>query len=1539
MASPSASFPVPDGDAPHLYPSTSEFASFSSYVLKAENRYGASTGMVIVHPPAGWAPRGDLSYADIRDITVSRPIRQQVVGGRGIFFEVLVEQRSRSVDEFRADCTKYDATYLTAPPEPLEDGEQGVAGVFPGPRMAKAAAAREAAAAASAVGGRSATAAVATETAESSAVEGRGVLATVCEVGSDDAAPAQTGSADAEDDSGDTAALEAEQPYLPAECLPSPDNSGLNGASAESRTASAARERRVACDTGGMTLREVERLYWRGVPTRMPTYGADSPGSLFEQPLAGMWDLSRLPTILRAVPYSIPGVTTPFLYFGTFGATFAWHTEDADLHGINYIHAGSPKTWYAIPPADRPRFERLAANMYAGHAGGCRQFLRHKQCLLTPEFLARHGVDVVRATHPAGTFAVVFAGVYHAGFNHGWNVAESVNFGSVSWLRGVGRAAVACRCRADSVSLDLDALEAIVWPVLGRRGKGGKRRKAIGAVSSAAGASDDDGDANGDGSGGSGSMGARRPSGGGPPRRRRPPPPPPLSTADDAADIRELAAEMADLQRMLAGFHALAAAAIEGGGGVPWPVGPVPPPPPNRLQRGEGAPPLGAGGPPSPSATVPEVTDGCAANGAAAADTDGNAAAPSTLGSARGPSTPPPLAGSSPNTAKADGVPPTSGSPVSIASAGSPTADPPSYGAAAALFPAVDDVVDGGDGETARERPSLATCEALRERAAANLLRLSTLVSRLETAILARRPASRRARPRGLPALGDVAVARLARASRVAILSAKRPPRPSAADGAGGDGCGTSAGGDDSGAVRMLPRPPPARRLESMTAYSVPLGGNLSGDWDAEDAYDADPVLAAAHTALAALVDGLADLRWALASVRRLTVVPTTTGEGGSVYDAALTAAMDAKVAAVVAVPGDAATPAPAAVSDVTVGSGMVSATAGVAATAGFNAMVAAAATAATAAVAHAAAGARAGAAAAAGGPSPVCARVAAPAAGIGGGSGAPAACSVASGVAAPVVSAGTSANPAIPGASPALSVATPPRAPATSAPTGGSGGSPPRPPSRPRPTTTLVAARRHASSTGAANRLSRRLMGWQAALFFRTPPTPALAPPGRRRGGAGVEAGSRKRPRQASVAVTALAGRGGDAGATTTVGGGGGGAATGRLPPPPRRLLPPPGRGSTGVPPSSRGALALARGGGAGGVKAAALSTMATVANAAASERPPLSDQGVVVPPTACWPGVTTAVPRLTPSKRPLSVAAMPSGSGLAWPTAVAPPPPPARRLVGAAAAAVAAAARRREAAAAAAVAVASAARVAEKGAPAPTPSPARAIVPLLQAYPQRPLPPPHRGLPTAAATLPHVALAAMPQVQRAAPVGWGQAPPPPPSRRPITAVPPVAVLVANQVRPAEPPRAVAPPPQPPPAGRVALSAGSPSPAAGLSGQSALTPSPSPPPEWRGPPVAAGRPLLASPRGWPTPPPPPPPPRPAAAAVAAGPVADVTPGPAAHPVVPQVVAVPPLAPMSPKATPPPLASPPSATSSALTPSSVPTPAVPSPSVQLTVRL
>ena len=74
-------------------------------------------------------------------------------------------------------------------------------------------------------------------------------------------------------------------------------------------------------------------------------------GSLFTDATTS-WNVAHLPsTLSRLLPsdQGLPGVNTPYLYFGMWRATFAWHVEDMDLFSINYIHFGAPKFWYAIP--------------------------------------------------------------------------------------------------------------------------------------------------------------------------------------------------------------------------------------------------------------------------------------------------------------------------------------------------------------------------------------------------------------------------------------------------------------------------------------------------------------------------------------------------------------------------------------------------------------------------------------------------------------------------------------------------------------------------------------------------------------------------------------------------------------------------------------------------------------------------------------------------------------------------------------------------------------------------------------------------------------------------------------------------------------------------------------------------------------------------------------------------------------------------------------------------------------------------------------
>ena len=134
---------------------------------------------------------------------------------------------------------------------------------------------------------------------------------------------------------------------------------------------------------------------------------------------------------------------------------FCWHTEDLDLYSINFLHFGEPKFWYCIPPAYTEQFERFAQFHFHGNHRQCPEFLRHKSTMISPKVLRRQGIPVQKIVQKPGEFVVIFAKVYHAGFNMGYNCAEAVNFALPKWL-GIGRQAGRCTCQRGSVEIDMD---------------------------------------------------------------------------------------------------------------------------------------------------------------------------------------------------------------------------------------------------------------------------------------------------------------------------------------------------------------------------------------------------------------------------------------------------------------------------------------------------------------------------------------------------------------------------------------------------------------------------------------------------------------------------------------------------------------------------------------------------------------------------------------------------------------------------------------------------------------------------------------------------------------------------------------------------------------------------------------------------------------------------------------------------------------------------------------------------------------------------
>ena len=210
------------------------------------------------------------------------------------------------------------------------------------------------------------------------------------------------------------------------------------------------------------SCRAIEAEYWRTLNLGMPPmYGADQQGTLFDDRTT-QWNVGTLDSLLsRTLKCALPGVTTPYLYFGMWRASFAWHVEDMDLYSINYIHFGAPKQWYAIRQADRKRFESVMASTFPAEARKCAHFLRHKSFLVSPSVLASHGIQPLRLVQHAHEFVITYPYGYHSGYNLGFNCAESVNFALPTWIE-IGRRADYCRCplAQESVHFDVNAW----WP-------------------------------------------------------------------------------------------------------------------------------------------------------------------------------------------------------------------------------------------------------------------------------------------------------------------------------------------------------------------------------------------------------------------------------------------------------------------------------------------------------------------------------------------------------------------------------------------------------------------------------------------------------------------------------------------------------------------------------------------------------------------------------------------------------------------------------------------------------------------------------------------------------------------------------------------------------------------------------------------------------------------------------------------------------------------------------------------------------------------
>ncbi|KAJ5082590.1 hypothetical protein N7532_011633 [Penicillium argentinense] len=442
------------GKIPVFKPTMDQFRDFQKFINKID-KYGMQAGIVKVVPPKEWSE--SLSPLDeaVKSIRVKNPIMQEFHGSHGTYTQANIErQRSYNLPQWKALCEESNHQ------PPARRGER---------RRNQERANR----------------AAPTPRAQSSRPESqkrrpgrpakRGNQAKVKEEHAPDDADKTKPEGPPTPVSPESIPVEPKSEELSeGESLPATKPKGRQPKSVTSRRknnrgetvdhvdeeAFKAFDYRIHDNEDYTADRcdELETAYWKSLMFSNPLYGADMPGSLFDDSIES-WNVAKLPNLLDVLGQKVPGVNTAYLYLGMWKATFAWHLEDVDLYSINYIHFGAPKQWYSISQDDAPKFEAAMRSIWSSDAKNCDQFLRHKTYLVSPSLLkSQYGITVNRLVHYEGEFVITFPYGYHSGYNIGYNCAESVNFATERWL-DYGRIAKKCHCEADSVWIDVDEIE------------------------------------------------------------------------------------------------------------------------------------------------------------------------------------------------------------------------------------------------------------------------------------------------------------------------------------------------------------------------------------------------------------------------------------------------------------------------------------------------------------------------------------------------------------------------------------------------------------------------------------------------------------------------------------------------------------------------------------------------------------------------------------------------------------------------------------------------------------------------------------------------------------------------------------------------------------------------------------------------------------------------------------------------------------------------------------------------------------------------
>lgn len=151
---------------------------------------------------------------------------------------------------------------------------------------------------------------------------------------------------------------------------------------------------------------DIERIFFDNIGQFDVDYAAAVHDSLFKFKAKDIWNTNHIISSVYQLChlhakkpneiFHFEGITSPYVYYGINGTSFALHIEDLALWSCNFNNGPGKKLWYVVPPA----FYEVLKDSVEGvlNINTCSHPIQHTNISLHPKFFQKRNIPYTRVS-------------------------------------------------------------------------------------------------------------------------------------------------------------------------------------------------------------------------------------------------------------------------------------------------------------------------------------------------------------------------------------------------------------------------------------------------------------------------------------------------------------------------------------------------------------------------------------------------------------------------------------------------------------------------------------------------------------------------------------------------------------------------------------------------------------------------------------------------------------------------------------------------------------------------------------------------------------------------------------------------------------------------------------------------------------------------------------------------------------------------------------------------------------------------------------